>query len=89
MSDKKSKGGTVTLRKAPANDNDPGVTYTDKTHGDQPNGERNVMKRRYGRVTVSFRDWPDGLPVLTEELALIETYLPELIGAIIANDNDG
>ena len=89
MTDQKSKCGNVTLRKANANDNNPGVTYTDKTHGDQPDGERNVTKRRYAGVTVSFRNWPDGLPILSDELALIETFLPDLIGVIIANDNEG
>lgn len=79
-------GNAVTLRGAPANDNEPGVTYT--ARGDQSDNERNVTKRRYGHVTVSFRDWPDSLPVVTDELALIETWLPDLIGVIIANDNE-
>lgn|GEM_PF-5067692 len=35
-----------------------------------------------------YTDWPDRFPVLAAEVDLIEAYMPELIDAMIANDND-
>jgi hypothetical protein len=93
MSDKKQKDGYVTSGRAHANDNEPAEasTYTSTnkvTYGsDAPGDGANVTKRSKAKIKVSFNDWPDTLPVLSDELALIEAYLPDLINTIVANDN--
>ena len=91
MTDKKQQDGNVTLGMAHANDNDAGdaSTYRNKvTHRKKGEGsEANVTKHSKPEITITFNDWPNTLPVLPEEVALIEAYMPDLISTIIANDN--
>lgn len=91
MTNKNQQGGNVTLGMAHANDNDAGdaPTYRNKVthHKNGKDKEANVTKRSKPKITISFNDWPDTLPVLPEEVALIEAYMPDLISTIIANDD--
>jgi len=79
MSEDANSTANVSLRRdRAANDNAP-ASY-------KPSQETTVPKRQACPTRI-HTDLPDALPVIDGEIALIEAFLSDLIGAIIANDN--
>lgn len=50
-----------------------------------PGTPRETRSKRY---PIIHTDLPDDLPILDAEVKLIQTYLSEIIGSIISNDNE-
>lgn len=70
----KEPNDKASRRIVPANDNGTGDP--------QP-----TPKRTFNTVGTIKTDLPERLPVIDAEIILIETYLADLVGMIIANDN--
>ena len=44
--------------------------------------------RETGRRTVIMSNLPEQLPILAEEIALVQSFMADLVSQIIANDNE-
>jgi hypothetical protein len=79
MSEDDNRAPVVSLRREKAaNDNAP-MSY-------KPSLETTVTKGAAGPMRI-HTDLPEVLPIIDGEIALIEAFMSDLIGAIIANDN--
>lgn len=86
----------------PANDNEPGHPVAEnKAHGQgvshlyvqeaekhEPENTGGARARGAWTPTRIYTDLPENLPILPEEIALIRGFMGDLVGGILANDNE-
>lgn len=85
-----------------ANDNDPshggaenmadgqGVSHLYVQEGEKHEPENTSSARARGtwKPTRIYTDLPENLPIMPEEIALIQGFMGDLVSAILANDNE-
>ena len=86
----------------PANDNHPSHAeaknmahgqdvahlYVQEAEKHEPENMGNARARGTWRPTRIYTNLPENLPILPEEIALIQGFMGDLVSAIIANDNE-
>ena len=86
----------------PANDNAPTPTggentshgqggshlYVQKPQKHEPENTAEQRARGPWTPTCIYTDLPEALPVLPEEIALLRGFMGDLVGRILANDNE-